>query len=58
MGNLSPVSKIFVLAGLILIAIGVFINFGLGRLPGDIYIKKENFTFYHYPQLKPHTSGA
>jgi hypothetical protein len=46
MGTLNPFSKYFIIAGLILILIGIFINFGLGRLPGDIYIKKDNFTFY------------
>jgi hypothetical protein len=40
------VSRIFIFAGVILVAIGLLIGVGLGRLPGDIYIKKENFTFY------------
>ena len=40
-----------IVIGLILIAIGVAIAFGpripfIGRLPGDIYIKKDNFIFY------------
>ncbi len=38
-------------AGLFLAAVGVAIHFlpkipFLGHLPGDIYIKKDNFTFY------------
>lgn len=42
---------IIVLAGLILLIIGGFMIFGekipfLGKLPGDILIKKKNFTFY------------
>lgn len=41
--------KWFFLIGLILILIGIclpwLLKSGLGRLPGDIYIKKENFTF-------------
>ncbi len=37
--------KILVFIGLFLIILGLFINF-VGKLPGDIYIKKENFTFY------------
>ncbi len=40
-----------VLIGLILVVIGLFLMFGskifpFGRLPGDIIIKKEHFTFY------------
>lgn len=42
--------KLLVIFGVILIAIGIFIHFGekigLGKLPGDIYYKKENFSFY------------
>lgn len=43
--------KLFILAGGVLIVIGVILLLagkipGLGRLPGDILIKKENFTFY------------
>ena len=37
--------------GLIIVLIGVVLTFAgkvpwLGRLPGDIYIKRNNFTFY------------
>ncbi len=42
-------SKIFIILGLILVILGIvfkFQPFNLGRLPGDILIKKENFTFY------------
>ncbi|PRX28299.1 Protein of unknown function (DUF2905) [Orenia metallireducens] len=37
-----------ILIGILLIVIGIIIKLGfpLGRLPGDIYIKKENFSFY------------
>ncbi len=37
--------KVLIFIGLLLILIGLFVTF-VGRLPGDIYIKKENFTFY------------
>ncbi|HIE35364.1 MAG TPA: DUF2905 domain-containing protein [Campylobacterales bacterium] len=37
--------KIFIIIGIVLIFIGLFISF-IGKLPGDIYIKKDNFTFY------------
>jgi hypothetical protein len=43
--------KIFIILGIIFILLGVFFLFGdkipfLGKLPGDIYIKKERFSFY------------
>ena len=48
MGDLG---KGLIFLGLILIVFGLILNFAgkipyLGRLPGDIYIKKDNFTFY------------
>ncbi len=43
-------AKIFILLGIIFIIIGLilyfFKDFPLFHLPGDIVIKKENFTFY------------
>jgi len=43
--------KSLIIIGLIIVLIGVILTFAgkipwLGRLPGDIYIKRENFTFY------------
>ena len=43
--------KILVVLGAFLVASGLLFIFGarvpfLGKLPGDILIKKENFTFY------------
>lgn len=43
--------KSLIVLGLIIALIGVIVTFAgkipwLGRLPGDIYIKKDNFTFY------------
>ncbi|MEW5758414.1 MAG: DUF2905 domain-containing protein [Candidatus Omnitrophota bacterium] len=44
--------KIFIFLGVVfvLIGLGLFVlnklHFPLGRLPGDIIIKKENFSFY------------
>ncbi len=43
--------KSLIVIGLIIAAIGVILSFAgripwLGRLPGDIFIKRENFTFY------------
>lgn len=44
-------AKTFVIRGIVLIAIGGIAHIAgkipwLGRLPGDIAIKKENFSFY------------
>jgi hypothetical protein len=43
--------KFIIIIGVILILIGLIMQFTdkipwIGRLPGDILIKKENFTFY------------
>lgn len=43
--------RILIFIGIIILFLGVFFLFGdkipfLGKLPGDIYIKKKNFTFY------------
>jgi len=40
--------KLFIFIGIIFIMIGIIIMFfkNLPTLPGDILIKKENFTFY------------
>jgi hypothetical protein len=40
--------KLLVLTGLVLVAVGAAVHFGLplGRLPGDIVVKRGNFTFY------------
>ena len=44
------VQKLLLIIGLLLILIGLlyplFRDIGLGRLPGDIVIKKENSSFY------------
>ena len=48
---MEGMGKSLVIIGLIFIAIGIAIAFGpripfIGKLPGDIYIKKDSFTFY------------
>lgn len=45
------IGKMLIVAGLILAAIGILFLFAdkipyLGRLPGDIYIKRDRFSFY------------
>lgn len=51
MPNLTGFGKILVLFGLVLVFTGVLFMLSgkvswIGRLPGDIYIKKENFSFF------------
>jgi uncharacterized protein HemY len=48
---ISYFGKILIFFGVILILFGLIFSFAgkipyLGKLPGDIYIKRENFTFY------------
>jgi len=48
--NFESLGKILLIAGAVLIAGGLLFflidRLGLGRLPGDIVIRRENFTFY------------
>ena len=50
MGSLESVGKILLVAGALLAAGGVafilFSRLGLGKLPGDIVVRRENFVFY------------
>jgi uncharacterized protein HemY len=48
---ISYFGKILIFSGFLLILIGLVFSFAgkipyFGKLPGDIYIKRENFTFY------------
>jgi len=48
---MSSLGKSLIVIGLVLALIGVVLTLAgkipwLGRLPGDIYVKRENFTFY------------
>ena len=51
---MGSIGRLIITLGIILIIIGLAITLGskigLGRLPGDIFIKKGNFTFY-FPVL-------
>lgn len=43
--------KSLIVMGLLIALVGVILTFAgkipwLGRLPGDIYVKRDNFTFY------------
>ena len=49
--ELNPLGKMLIFFGVILILIGGAILLAgkvpwIGRLPGDIFIQKKNFTFY------------
>lgn len=52
LGNFSDsLGRVLVIFGLLLVVIGALLIFApkiplLGRLPGDIVIRRENFTFY------------
>lgn len=49
-GAAMPVSRLLIIFGLALVALGLLWPFiaklGLGRLPGDIVIERENFRLY------------
>lgn len=51
MFGFGALGKLLILLGVFIILVGVFLLVGekipwLGRLPGDIIIRKKNFTFY------------
>ncbi len=51
MSEFSGMGKVLMVVGLLLVAVGAVIWLGgkipgIGRLPGDIFIKKGNFSFY------------
>ncbi len=48
---MPSIGKSLIILGLVIAAVGVLLTLAgrvpwLGRLPGDIHIKRENFTFY------------
>ena len=48
---MSEIARTLIVAGVVLIIVGLTVSvFGkipwLGKLPGDIFIKKENMSFY------------
>ncbi len=49
--NMGALGKLLILMGVLIIVIGLLLILGekipwIGRLPGDIIIRKKNFTFY------------
>jgi hypothetical protein len=50
---MHPVGRFLVILGAVLIVLGLVVGFGgnswlnrLGRLPGDIVVRRENWSFY------------
>lgn len=48
---MNGLGRPLIILGLILVIIGIIISFApripwIGKLPGDIYLKRENFSFY------------
>ena len=48
---MAPIGKLLIVFGLVLAAAGILLLLSdkipwLGRLPGDITVKRDNFTFY------------
>jgi hypothetical protein len=48
---MQGIGKLLIVAGIVLLIAGLFFVFFpripfLGKLPGDILVKRENFTFY------------
>lgn len=48
---MSEIGRLLLILGLIVAGVGLLLMFAdkipfLGRLPGDIIVKKKNFTFY------------
>lgn len=42
---MPDMGRLLIVLGILLILFGLFVSI-IGKLPGDIVIKKENFTFY------------
>jgi hypothetical protein len=51
LGDFNHIAKLLIFAGVFIAVAGLILLFlgkiaNIGRLPGDIFIKKGNFTFY------------
>ena len=50
MNQFSDLGRVFVILGVVFLIVGLLMMFGsklgIGKLPGDIAIKKGNFTLY------------
>ncbi len=48
---MQEIGKSLIIFGVVLVLVGFLLTFAnkipfIGRLPGDIYVQKKNFTFY------------
>ncbi|MGA2107059.1 MAG: DUF2905 domain-containing protein [Syntrophorhabdales bacterium] len=48
---MAALGRMLIVLGIIILAVGLILLFvpripHIGRLPGDIYVKKDSFTFY------------
>ena len=48
---MADVGKLIIIVGVIIVVVGIMITFSskiplIGKLPGDIFISKNGFTFY------------
>ncbi len=48
---MAALGRMLIVLGIIIVAVGLVLLFApkiphIGRLPGDIYVKKDSFTFY------------
>ena len=53
---MGDMAKIFIIWGLVFLALGGLLYLsgkvpGIGKLPGDIYLRKGSFTFYSPPEF-------
>jgi len=51
MSPFGSIGKVLIIFGIVLVVLGFILILGdkipwIGRLPGDIYIKRDKFTFY------------
>ena len=51
MGDLQPLGRVFIVVGVFFLLAGFLVQVGnklpwLGRLPGDIAIRRDGFSFY------------
>lgn len=48
---MNDMGKFIIIVGMVIVGIGILLTFSgkipfLGKLPGDIFIKRDGFTFY------------
>jgi len=51
MAGFEGIGRVLIITGIVILGLGLLLAFGgriplLGKLPGDILIKKDGFTFY------------